>query len=72
MCLAIPGKIKSIKDNIAVVDFSGLKREVGLHLIPDAKVGGYVLVHAGFAIQTLDKKEAKIRLKLFKEMEGIG
>lgn len=70
MCLAVPGKITSIKDNNAEVDFSGIKRAVSLDLVPDAGKGDYVLVHAGFAIQVLEPAEAAETLKLFSELYG--
>jgi len=70
MCLAIPGKIKSIENTTAKVDFSGVLREVSLNLTPEAKAGEYVLVHAGFAIQILDEKDAQETLDLFREMYG--
>lgn len=67
MCLAIPGKIKSInkKTRHAKVDFNGMEKEVNCEVV-DIKKGDYVVVHAGFAIQKLDQKEAKKNLKLFK------
>ncbi len=76
MCLAIPGKIISIENSplprgtgmIADVDFGGIKRKVGLDLLPDARVGNYVIVHAGFAIQILDVKDAKERIKIFEQI----
>ncbi len=70
MCLAIPGKIISIDaaTKQAVVDYgSGTKRSANISLV-EAKVGEYVLVHAGFAIQVLKQKEAKETLALFREM----
>ena len=70
MCLAVPGIITSVKDNNAEVDFSGVKRSVSLDLVPDARKNDYVLVHAGFAIQVLEPKEAEETLKLFKEIYG--
>ncbi len=68
MCLAVPGKIISFKNSNAEVDFSGVRRAVSLDLVPDARKNDYVLVHAGFAIQVLDAKEAEETLKLFKEI----
>lgn len=68
MCLAIPGKIKTINKTTARVDFSGVTREVSLDFVPGAKTGSYVLVHAGFAIQVLDEKDALETLDLFKKM----
>ena len=76
MCLAIPGKIVEIdkKNQNALVDYGGnTKRKANISLV-DVKVGQYVLVHAGFAIQILDPKDAKETLELFKEIlsqEGI-
>lgn len=68
MCVAVPGKITSIKDSTAEVDFSGVKHAVSLDLVPAAKKNDYVLVHAGFAIQVLDAAEAEETLKLFQEI----
>ena len=68
MCIAVPGKILSIKKNTAEVNFSGAKRKVALDLVPDAKKGDYVLVHAGFAITVLEQSEAEATLKIFEEI----
>ncbi len=73
MCLGIPGKIIEIADNeagfrMAKVDFGDVVREAGLQITPDAKIGDYVIVHAGFAIEVLDEEEAAERLKLFEEL----
>ena len=68
MCLAIPAKVLGIKDCVAQVDFgSGVSREVNVMLV-EAKVGDYVLVHAGYAIQVLDEKEAQETLRLWNEI----
>ena len=70
MCLAIPGKIIHIdkKTQSAIVDYgSGTKRNANISLV-EVNIGSYVLVHAGFAIQVLDEKEAQETLSLFKEM----
>ena len=68
MCLAIPGKITEINDNLACVDFGdGTKREVDVSLV-DARVGQYVLVHAGFAIEILEEDAAKETLRLWDEI----
>lgn len=58
MCLAVPGKILSRRDVDAVVDFHGSRVEVSLVLVPEAQVGSWVLVHAGFALLELDAAEA--------------
>jgi len=70
MCLGIPGKVLSIKDEMAEVDFGGVKRTVSLLLCPEVKVGDYVLVHVGFAITKLEEEEAKETLKLLEEYLG--
>jgi hydrogenase expression/formation protein HypC len=68
MCLAIPAKVVSLKDNKAQVDFGeGVLREVDVSLV-DVKVGDYVLVHAGYAIQVLSEEEAYETLTLWSEI----
>ncbi len=68
MCLAIPAKIVDIKADAAHVDFGeGVLREVNITLV-SASVGDYVLVHAGYAIQVLDEKEALETLQLWNEL----
>jgi len=68
MCLAIPGKITKIEADLADVDFGdGTRRQVNVSLI-DARVGQYIIVHAGFAIEILDEEAAKETLKLWDEM----
>jgi hydrogenase expression/formation protein HypC len=71
MCLAVPAQIVKIEDTIAEVDMAGTKVRASLLMVPDAKIGDYVLLHTGFAIQILDEHEALETLKLFKEMEMI-
>jgi len=68
MCLAVPAKVLEIKGDRGVVDFGGIRREVNLSLIDDVKVGDYVLIHVGFAIQKLERKEAEEILKLWREV----
>ena len=70
MCLAFPAKVIEIKDNLAKVELSGVTRDVSLMLLPEAKLGDYVLVHAGFAMQVVQKQEVDEMLALFDEMEG--
>jgi hydrogenase expression/formation protein HypC len=68
MCLAIPAKIVSIKEDMAKVNFGdNVLRDVNVTLV-DAKTGDYVLVHAGYAIQVLDEKEALETINLWKEI----
>jgi hydrogenase expression/formation protein HypC len=69
MCLAVPGKIVLREDMLATVDISGVTRQVSMMLLPDAQVGVFVLVHAGFAVQAIDEEEARQTMELFKELE---
>ena len=71
MCLAIPVRIKSIDGTEAEVEIGGIIRKTSLMLTPEAKVGDYVLLHAGFAIKILDQKEAEETLAIFAEMSKI-
>lgn len=74
MCLAIPGKIVSIdkKKEYASIDYGEeTKRKANVSLV-DVKIGDYVLVHAGFAIEVLDEKDAKETLDLFREILSAG
>lgn len=69
MCLAIPSKVVEIRDKMATIDLSGVRRDVSLLLLPEeAAVGDYVLVHAGFAIQRIDPEAAEEALKLLREI----
>lgn len=70
MCLAFPAKVIDIKESLATVEHSGVKRSASLMLLPEAKVGDYVLVHAGFAMQIVDEEEVKLRDALVAEMNG--
>jgi len=69
MCLAIPAKILNRRqDNTSKVDFGGVIKEVDVTLVPEASVGDYVLVHAGFAIGVIEEKEALETLELLRQM----
>jgi hydrogenase expression/formation protein HypC len=71
MCVAIPGKVVEIEGSEAVVDYGGVKRRTNITLLDDVRVGDYVLIHVGFAIQKLDRKEAEETLQLWREiLEG--
>lgn len=72
MCLAIPMKIKRLEGEKGIVDIAGVEREIGVQLVKDVNVGDYVIVHAGFAIQILDEKEALETIALFEEMERLA
>lgn len=75
MCLAIPGKVVAITAQLdetfrfAKVSFGGVMKEVNLAMLPDARVGDYVLVHVGVAISKVDEEEA---LKTFEYIKQIG
>ncbi len=69
MCLAVPMRIVSIADGRATIEAEGLRQQASLLLVPDASVGDYVLVHAGFALTVLDAEEAEERQRLFAEIE---
>jgi hydrogenase expression/formation protein HypC len=58
MCLAIPGKVKSIKGQIAIVDFNGIEKEINISIV-DVRVGEYVMVHAGFAIEKMEREQVE-------------
>ncbi|AXH14811.1 HypC/HybG/HupF family hydrogenase formation chaperone [Malaciobacter mytili] len=71
MCLSIPSKIKSIdkESNICTVDTMGIERSASLDLIDqDVKVGDYVLIHIGFAMNKIDEEDAIESLKLYQEI----
>jgi len=74
MCLAVPGKVVSITEQdtlmrMGTVDFGGIRKEVNLSFVPEARVGDYVLVHVGFALNTIDEEEAN---RVFQYLDEIG
>ena len=78
MCLAIPGKIKSIElqsggaVRMATVSFGGITKEASLEMLPDADVDDYVLVHVGVAISKVNEEEAHKTFKYLEELGEIG
>ena len=72
MCLAIPALVKSVTDKEAEVEIGGITRQASLWLTPEAKVGDYVLLHTGYAINIIDEQEAKETLKLLKEIAELA
>lgn len=72
MCLAIPSKITEIEDRMAVIDVDGVRRRCSLLLVEDARVGEYVVVHAGFAISKVDEAAALETLALLKEAAALA
>ena len=75
MCLGVPGKIEEIYQDgnlkMGKVNFDGVSMNVCLETTPEAKVGDYAIVHAGFALSLLNEAEAQETLKMLKEMEAL-
>lgn len=77
MCLAIPGKIKSIESQygglvrMAKVSFGGIVKDASLEMVPDAQIDDYVLVHVGVAISIVDEEEAKQTFRYLEEMGEV-
>lgn len=73
MCLAIPACVEEIDaDHIAQVDILGVKRSCSLDLVPQAQVGDYVLVHAGFAIEVVDQQAAAETLDIIRQFPELA
>lgn len=76
MCLGIPGKIIEIEDTIgmkmAKIDFGGVIRSACIEAIPEAKIGDYTIIHAGFALNVLSEAEALDTLNLLQEIADLN
>ncbi len=76
MCLAVPGKIIEIFTSGTLrtvrIDFGGVVREACIEALPDAKIGDWTIIHAGFALNILSESEAQETLALFREMDMLG
>jgi len=77
MCLAIPGKIESISGDdplvrMGKINFGGILKEACLAYVPEARVGDYVIVHVGFALNRVDEDEAQKVFEYLKQMEGLA
>jgi len=72
MCLAIPARVIQIEEGLGLVELGGVVREASFMLLPDAQVGDYVLLHAGYALQKMDEAEAEETLRLLAEMAEAG
>ena len=77
MCLAVPGKLLSVEGEDLLartgkVSFGGILKEVNLTCVPEAKVGDYLIVHAGLAISVLDEEEAARTLEYLQEIQEIN
>jgi hydrogenase expression/formation protein HypC len=69
MCLAVPARVVAVDgDRMATVEVGGVTRRVALDLVPETRVGDYVIVHVGFAIQRLDEAEARETLAWFEKL----
>ena len=71
MCLAYPMKVIKIKGKLALVDAQGIRKEVSVEFLKGLKLGDYVMVHAGFAIEKFDTKEAEKTLKCIEEYKDV-
>ncbi|HUK65076.1 MAG TPA: HypC/HybG/HupF family hydrogenase formation chaperone [Dongiaceae bacterium] len=77
MCLGVPGRVTAIEENalgmtMGTVDFGGIRKEVCLAYVPEARIGDFVIVHVGFAISRVDEAEAAKVFELLKEMGELG
>lgn len=72
MCLAIPALIKYIEDKEAEAEIGGITRRISLWLTPEARVGDYVLVHTGYAINVLDQEQAEETLTLLRQIAELA
>ena len=73
MCLAVPGKVISIDDSnpelrMAKVNFSGIMKDISIQLLPEVKIGDYILAHVGMALNIINEEEAMETLRLLKEL----
>ena len=72
MCIAIPAQIKSIEGKEAEAEMGGISRRISLWLTPEARVGDWVLLHTGYAINVIDEAEAEETLKMLGEIIKLG
>lgn len=76
MCLGVPGRIIELYDNLGLhmarVDFGGVIREACMDFLPEAKVGDYTIIHAGFALNLLSEEEALETLSLLREIGTLA
>jgi len=67
MCLGVVGRIEEINGDMAIAEIMGVRREISIVLVPEIKIGEYVMIHAGFAINPIDEEAAKETEALLKE-----
>lgn len=70
MCLGIVGRIEEINGDMATAEIMGVRRQISIVLVPEIKVGDYVMIHAGFAINPIDEEAAKETEEILKEVYG--
>ncbi|MDD2889646.1 MAG: HypC/HybG/HupF family hydrogenase formation chaperone [bacterium] len=69
MCLGIPVEVVKINDEeTALIELTGVQKEINIQLVPQVKIGDWVILHAGFAIEIIDEKEAEKTLDSFREL----
>ena len=71
MCLAIPSKIVTIRNHTGTIEIGGVRKEISLLLLEDARVGDFVIVHAGFALHKIDEAEAMESLQTLREAASL-
>jgi hydrogenase expression/formation protein HypC len=69
MCLAIPMKVEKVIGEFAIVSLGKVKRKVNISFVENVKKGDYLIIHAGFAIEKLDKKEAEKTIRIIREIK---
>ena len=72
MCLGVPMQVKTIENEVAMCEVDGVQRQASLMMLDDVKIGDYVLIHAGFAIEKIDDDEAQLTLKALREALDMG
>ncbi len=72
MCLSVPAQVISIEGEIAKVSVGGTILDANLSLVENTKIGDYILLHTGFALQIIDEKEAQETLKIFEEFSELN
>lgn len=72
MCLGVPMQVKSIAHDMAICEIDGVQREASLMMIDDVKIGDFVLIHAGFAIEKIDEGEALLTLQALRDALALG
>ena len=72
MCLGVPMQVVSLENDMAVCEIDGVKREASMMMLENVNIGDYVLIHAGFAIEKIDAKEAQLTLQALREALDMG